>query len=188
MAISPPSDIVLDVARAADPEAIASARATLMNRVHGASAVAFDAGTAAVAPTSHNTLTRQASATSMSDASKKFEAMVLQTFISAMMPKDTQGTYGQGMAGEMWKSMMAENLAGAVANGGGIGIADRLLKDFHKDGDAIVPVAGVTTEAQLTEGGKPAMIASAFVDVVQRQLVNEITADRSTTDTGVFEN
>ena len=59
---------------------------------------------------------------------------MLQTFISAMMPKNAAGTYRQGMAGEMWKSMMAEKLADVVAEGGSIGIADRLNKDFERAG------------------------------------------------------
>jgi Rod binding domain-containing protein len=188
LAISPPSDIVLDVARAAEPEAVASARAELMRRAQGASAVAFDAGAKAAAQPSANILSRDASGTSMSDASKKFEAMVLQTFISAMMPKNTEGTYGQGVAGDMWKSMMAEKLADTVAEGGGIGIADRLLKDFEMKGDSKVPVAGLTSQAELIDGGKPAMVATAFVDLIQRQLAREIGADAASATTGVFEN
>lgn len=194
MAISPPSDIVLDVARAAEPDAVAKARAALMNRLPAGIAAVFDAGAdaAQTAPaastTPGNILSREASSASMSDASKKFEAMVLQTFISAMMPKNAAGTYGQGMAGEMWKSMMAEKLADVVAEGGGIGIADRLNKDFERRGDQTVPVSGVTSDETLAEGGKPAMIATAFVDVIQRQLVKEIRADATSNDTGLFEN
>lgn len=194
MAISPPSDIVLDVARAAEPDAVAKARAALMNRLPAGIAAVFDAGAdaAQTAPAASTTpgsiLSREASSASMSDASKKFEAMVLQTFISAMMPKNADGTYGQGMAGEMWKSMMAEKLADVVAEGGGIGIADRLNKDFERRGDQTVPVSGVTSDETLAEGGKPAMIATAFVDVIQRQLVKEIRADATSNDTGLFEN
>ncbi len=194
MAISPPSDIVLDVARAAEPDAVAKARAALMNRLPAGIAAVFDAGAdaaqtvSAASTTPGSILSREASSASMSDASKKFEAMVLQTFISAMMPKNAAGTYGQGMAGEMWKSMMAEKLADVVAEGGGIGIADRLNKDFERRGDQTVPVSGVTSDETLAEGGKPAMIATAFVDVIQRQLVKEIRADATSNDTGLFEN
>ena len=174
MAISPPSDIVFDVARAAEPEAVANARSALAQRTQNSLAVAFDAGTEAAPPPSGNILSREATPGSVADASRKFEAMVLQTFISAMMPKNTEGTYGQGMAGDMWKSMMAEKLADTVAEGGGIGIADRLLKDFEMKGDNKVPVAGVTPESSLVEGNKPAMIATAFVDLIEKQLAREI--------------
>ncbi len=32
--------------------------------------------------------------------------MVLQTFIQNMLPKNTEGVYGEGLSGDMWKSMM----------------------------------------------------------------------------------
>ena len=33
---------------------------------------------------------------------------MLQTFIQNMLPKDAEAVYGKGMAGDMWKSLMAE--------------------------------------------------------------------------------
>ncbi len=66
---------------------------------------------------------------------KKFEAMVLQNFVENMLPKDTGEVYGKGVAGDMWKSLLADKLADAMAERGGIGIADGLLADHYKDGD-----------------------------------------------------
>lgn len=197
MAISPPSDIVLDVARAAEPTAVASARAELLRKSQAASAAPFEpfeqpVGTSSstragdAAGPSSPTLSRTASPGELSETSKKFEAMVLQTFISAMMPQNVESTYGEGIAGDMWKSMMAEKVADVVAERGGIGIADQILGDFHMEGDKKVPVAGVTPEAQLTGGGQPQMIATAFVDLVQRQLASEIGVEATATDTGLF--
>ncbi len=57
--------------------------------------------------------------------------MVLQTFIQNMLPKDGAAVYGKGMAGEMWKSMLAEKVARCVAERGGIGIADRMLGEHY---------------------------------------------------------
>lgn len=179
---------MLDVARAAEPDAVAGARAELLRKAQGASAIAFDAGTDIAAPTSANILSRDATPTSMSDAAKKFEAMVLQTFISSMMPKNAEGTYGQGMAGDMWKSMMAEKLADTVAEGGGIGIADRLLKDFEMRDGQKVAVSGTTSQSQRVEGDKPAMVATAFVDLIQRQLAKEIGVQAGPDSGGLFEN
>ncbi|MBX2806942.1 MAG: rod-binding protein [Hyphomicrobiales bacterium] len=76
----------------------------------------------------------QVSAASKSEAAdaaktegfKKFEAFILQTFIQELMPEDAESVYGQGFAGEVWKSMMAEKIAGVVADSGGIGLADVL--------------------------------------------------------------
>ena len=56
--------------------------------------------------------------------------MVLQTFIQNMLPKDGEAVYGKGMAGDMWKSLMAEKMAQVMAERGGIGIADRMLGQY----------------------------------------------------------
>lgn len=53
-----------------------------------------------------------------SKAYQQFEAFVLQTFIEAMLPKDSTNVFGQGIAGETWKSMMAEKIASEVAGTG----------------------------------------------------------------------
>lgn len=58
------------------------------------------------------------------DAAQKFEAFVLQTFIQEMMPKDAEGVFGSGVAGDFWRSMMAEKMAEQVAERGELGIAD----------------------------------------------------------------
>ena len=58
------------------------------------------------------------------DAAEKFEAFVLQTFIQEMMPKDAEGVFGSGVAGDFWRSMMAEKMAEQVAERGELGIAD----------------------------------------------------------------
>jgi Rod binding domain-containing protein len=184
VAISPPSDIVLDVARAVDPAGIAEARAQLIRRSQGAGTVPFDAGTAPASSSPDIALGRTADRPSMPDASKKFEAMVLQTFISSMMPKDTQGVYGEGMAGEMWKSMMAEKIAGVVAERGGIGIAEHVLGDFEMNGDKIRPLAGVTPQAEALSEEKPAAMASVIVDQFQRRLARDLAADAETS--GLF--
>ena len=61
--------------------------------------------------------------------------MVLQTFIQTMLPKDAEAVYGKGMAGDMWKSLLAEQLGDAMAERGGIGIADRVLGDHYIEGE-----------------------------------------------------
>ncbi|HRN88920.1 rod-binding protein [Hyphomicrobium sp.] len=58
------------------------------------------------------------------DAAQKFEAFVLQTFIQEMMPKEAEGVFGSGVAGDFWRSMMAEKMAEQVAERGELGIAD----------------------------------------------------------------
>lgn len=185
MAISPPSDIVLDVARAAEPDAVAAARAELLRKA-GSSGKTFSI---AEMDAPRNTgvaqpLTRMASAESLPEASKKFEAMVLQTFIGSMMPKNAESTYGQGIAGEMWKSQMAEKIADVVAERGGIGIARHVMGDFEMDGEKKLAVAGVSQSVGFT-GAQPGAIAGALVDQIERQLAREIgTAAKP--ETGLF--
>jgi len=60
-------------------------------------------------------------------ALQDFEAVVLQTFIASMLPDEAENVYGEGTAGEVWKSMLAEQIASQMAKAGGIGIADRIL-------------------------------------------------------------
>jgi len=56
-------------------------------------------------------------------AYRKFEAFVLQTFIESMLPRGSAVNFGKGVAGDVWRSMLAEQLGTAVAKSGGVGIA-----------------------------------------------------------------
>ena len=67
---------------------------------------------------------------------RNFEAMVLQNFVQSMMPKDAEEVYGEGTTGDYWKSMMAEQIAKEIAAGGGIGIADHMLRGKGKPSTA----------------------------------------------------
>ncbi|MGE3066407.1 MAG: rod-binding protein [Hyphomicrobiaceae bacterium] len=60
------------------------------------------------------------------EAFRQFESFVLQSFIQDMLPKNAENVFGKGTAGEIWKSMLAEKLAGQISAGGGIGIARQL--------------------------------------------------------------
>lgn len=122
MAASLPTDIIMDVVRAADPERVQAARDRL---------AAF-AGQS-ISPNEFATRLDAAATRSTSSVNaepfQQFEAFVLQSFIENMLPDDTDSVYGGGLAGGYWKSMMAEQLAGQMAKAGGIGIADRILAD-----------------------------------------------------------
>ncbi len=132
MSISPSSDLVLDVLRAADP---ASANAATQRLAAGATmpaasvAQAREAFQAQLDRPSAKAAAVTASPTGAAapKAYQKFEAMVLQSFIKEMLPKDGQDVYGKGTAGDIWKSMLAQQIAAVVSKRGGIGIADHLL-------------------------------------------------------------
>ncbi len=67
------------------------------------------------------------------DPAEKFESFVLQTFIQELLPKNTESVFGQGIAGDYWKSMMSEKIAEQVAARGNIGIADFVRKGHASD-------------------------------------------------------
>jgi Rod binding domain-containing protein len=139
MAIDPPSDVVLEVARAADP-ARAAAAAQRLNALAAAAGQqgGFAQTLAQTTPAqpsiaglanARSALTDPDSVASAKAAKAKveFEAVLLNSFIKEMMPKDASSTFGQGLAGDMWKSMLAEQVAHQIAKSGKLGIATRLF-------------------------------------------------------------
>jgi Rod binding domain-containing protein len=141
MAISPPSDIVNDVARAADPARLQAASRKLMEGASPAEGASFDDAVKAAADkpllmagadiySLRNSLRNDAetpNADKVRKAHQDFEAYILETFVESMLPKDAENTYGKGNAGSIWKSMLAEQIGGQLSKAGGIGIAERLL-------------------------------------------------------------
>lgn len=152
MAINPPSDIILDVARAADPLQY-SAAVQKLSRIAGAAEPdaafdlllgsldaaepfepKFDSMAAKVVDWTRADLrsqlapfdpTSSAADPAMAPA-RQFEAFVLQTFIQSMLPKEANHVFGEGIAGSYWSSMLAEQIAGQMAKSGGIGIAEQV--------------------------------------------------------------
>ncbi|AQX23147.1 MULTISPECIES: rod-binding protein [unclassified Bartonella] len=151
MAIQPPSDIVLDVARAADPleyrasvERLYSLQkfARVQTTEREESSFADLAQTTSASEVRDNLvsdgLIQQVHIRPQSVQSKEaavfrnFEAFVLQTFVESMFATDIQSIFGKGQAGQIWKSMMAEQLAKEFAVSGGIGIAQMLVFDHMR--------------------------------------------------------
>ncbi|KAA0699534.1 rod-binding protein [Neorhizobium sp. P12A] len=140
MAISPPSDLVLDVVKAADPVDVQAAQAKLQaNRAAFAATSLAEAGngfqstvdvlnSAATKAGLGNAKDRTHSTEKVPATYHKFEAMVLQNFVKNMLP-NSETLYGKGTAGEMWKGMMAEQLGNTIAKNGGVGIAEQMYKE-----------------------------------------------------------
>lgn len=140
MAISPPSDLVLDVVRAADPAQVQEAQAKLKsNRAAFEATSLAEAGAgfqAAVgilgrdtaAPAAAEGVSAVRGKAAVPEHLRKFESMVLQNFVKSMLPAESEEIYGKGTAGEMWRGMMADQLGEALAKGGGIGIAESLAR------------------------------------------------------------
>jgi peptidoglycan hydrolase FlgJ len=62
-------------------------------------------------------------------APEEFEAFVMQSFIQEMLPKGADNVFGKGIAGDIWRSMLAEKLAYEVAARGDLGIAQAVAQD-----------------------------------------------------------
>jgi flagellar protein FlgJ len=148
MTIAPASDIVLDALMAADP-AKSRAAAEQLSQMRPSRAGDFDtaiAGADSTQPASSTTaagavsqeaaaarallaqrpparIDTAASGAAIPPAYRKFEAFVLQTFIESMLPRGSAVNFGKGVAGDVWRSMLAEQLGTAVAKSGGVGIA-----------------------------------------------------------------
>ena len=179
MSISPPSDIVLDVARAADPARYSQAAAKLTSTPP--STDAFDQFLRDV-PGSGSTTAADASKLAAIGATKvpakaaeayqSFEAMTLATMIEASLPSDADDVFGAGTAGSVWKSMLAEQLGTQMAKAGGIGIATQLARSAQ--------AAFTADTAGAADAGGQAK--SLLLDTIQRGFVRGLSpADDDTT-------
>jgi peptidoglycan hydrolase FlgJ len=176
LAISPPGDIVLDVARAADPAELEVARARLATRAGKVSENGIGSTFSVVNRAEAGTLGAK---DAPPDTLVRFEAMVLQTFIQSMLPKDVDAVYGKGLAGDMWQSLLAEKLGDAVAERGGIGIADRLLRDYYLDGEKKVAIDGVSAGPEKATLNRRQMLTEAVVEEIQRKITQSLAQDQA---------
>ena len=187
MAISPPSDLVLDVVKAANPADVEVAQAKLAaNRAafaatslaengqgFGASVDALNSAATQAGLANANT---HAAGTKVPQAYRKFESMVLQNFVKNMLPS-SETLYGKGSAGEIWKGMMAEQLGDTISKNGGVGIAEKMYKEqldkMRNSGDIHTP----------TDENDKKMALSAITDF-QRKTLAAADADNDGT-TGI---
>ena len=139
MSIKPPTDIVMDVMRAASPQSVAAAArrlegdpgstgfTTVLSEV-AASSPARSAASNLARPAKNSRPTMSmASSAGMSKGGFQLEALLLGNFISQMLPPETAAVMGGGQAAELWKSLMSERIAHQIAKTGKLGIAGRLF-------------------------------------------------------------
>jgi len=144
MPFNPQSDVIVDVIRAADPEQAAAATRRLsdlasqtgaldagfdveMSRVDGRSIRGEFAGIASAHAVSRDGANLNVGSGPAARAQIEFEAMFLDNFLGEMLPKDATSVFGEGTAGEMWKSMLADQVARQVAKSGALGLGSRLF-------------------------------------------------------------
>jgi peptidoglycan hydrolase FlgJ len=142
MAFNPRTDVVLEVASAADPSR-ATFAAQRLSALAGPNGPAADftadldraaaTGSAASAPLANAADARSrlgeisGGSEKVGKAKTQFEAMMLNSFVSELLPKDTGEVFGQGTAGDMWRSMLAEQVSTQIAKSGRLGLARRLF-------------------------------------------------------------
>lgn len=138
MAVTLPSDLVLDVMRNADPvrsrEMIARLNqgsdagsqgqdfAAVMNAAQPVDAVTSELPVEMTGGVSLP-LTPGEAADPKTRAYRGFEKMMLQNMVESMLPPADSGVFGDQISGGVWRSMTADALSGAVADSGGIGLA-----------------------------------------------------------------
>ena len=170
MAFNPRTDVVLEVASAADPSR-ATLAAQRLNALAGSNAPTADfaanldraaaAGSATTAPLANaaDARSRLAEAQGGPDktrqAKTQFEAMMLNSFVSELLPKDTGEVFGQGMAGDMWRSMLVEQVSTQIAKSGKLGLARRLFATHE-----VASYPGRIGEAAKTVGAAAAQMSA----------------------------
>jgi len=183
MAINPPSDLVLDVARAADPQAYRMASDRLKSMAPATdvafSNVAADPVQDKFSSVSHSlsagvSMNSQAQSPANS-AYRKFEAFMLQSFVQSMFTSDASATFGKGIAGEYWKSMLSEAMANKMADNGGVGVArlleEQAMRKQQANNSATLALGGVT--ADLGEGLSENSVSKDIIHSFERQLIRQ---------------
>jgi flagellar protein FlgJ len=169
--IAAPSQIGLDILRSPALPGTGLAHAERSNRLDAA-ASRFEVGMTGGAMASG-----AADKTDTPASFRRFEAMVLQTFIQNMLPRDGAAVYGKGMAGDMWKSLLAEKVATVMADRGGIGIADRVLGDRYAAAPKATPEVPAAKSPAAPQVDPQVSIAPAVVEEMQRSLSQLIADD-----------
>lgn len=124
MSIHPPSDLVLDVVKAADPAKSMVMTKSLINigNVYEQENGEFSAVLDKFAPSLDTSLTQVETNKPIlagsiepldrtAHAFKELEQLELQKLVEAMLPADAESIFGRGTSGSIWKSMLADALA-----------------------------------------------------------------------------
>jgi flagellar protein FlgJ len=149
VSIFPATDIVSDVARAADPQRAQAAMKRLVDANSTTRMAGNDFATVAKSATSpplaysfESPLNLRGATASIGPskdpaaaAAQKFEAFVLQSWLEIMLPKQQSGAFGSGGAGGVWRSMMAEQLGAQIASAGGLGL-QKIIATPNRNSDS----------------------------------------------------
>ncbi|AAL53411.1 flagellar protein flgj [Brucella melitensis bv. 1 str. 16M] len=119
-----------------------------------------------------------------SPAYRKFEAFMLQSFVQSMFTSDTTATFGKGIAGEYWKSMMAEAMANKMADGGGVGIArlleEQAARNRRAEAPATLALGDVIDTLDVNAGEKA--VSKDIIHGLERKLIQKQLGNNNSTD------
>jgi flagellar protein FlgJ len=182
MAFNPSTDVVQEVLNAADPLS-ASLATQRLNALASSNAPGADFSAdldrmARPAPAIPAPLESAADARShlaemangpnkLSQAKIQFEAMMLSPLVNEMLPKDASDVFGSGTAGDMWRSMLAEQVSQQIAKSGRLGLGRRLFATHElapRDGSAHPggAVKAASDAAQMSANILSAPVAAEF--------------------------
>jgi hypothetical protein len=133
MAISISSDLVLDVARAADPARVAKASSDLNAGVPVTDTALAGAVTGTARSKSFASFLPQTPGPQTASvrqpispekkAANELETLLLQQMIESMLPKENSAVFGKGTAGSVWRSMLAEHVARKMSASGEVNLS-----------------------------------------------------------------
>ncbi|WP_409561300.1 rod-binding protein [Hyphomicrobium sp. MC8b] len=64
----------------------------------------------------------------LKEVGQQFEALYLRQMLEEWLPKDSEALFGEGTAGSIWRSMLADHMATTLSKSGTIGIAQMIMK------------------------------------------------------------
>ncbi len=100
--------------------------------------------------------------------------MTLASLIEDAMPTDAVSYYGSGVAGGIWKSMLAEQIGKQMAKAGGIGLATQLAKSA---------TSALSADASAAKSGDAAR--SMLVAKAERSFLSTLGTSGDDTDTKI---
>lgn len=132
VSITPVSDIVLEVAKAADPAKYRKAAERLSGGTEAGAVESRPFGLALRSAGANFSSTPGPAVSKpvpKPDAGKRaysgLEQLVWKSLIENMLPKESAVLFGSGTGGDVWRSMLADQLAAGIGKTGDLGAAHR---------------------------------------------------------------
>ena len=133
MMLQPVSDLILDVANAADPQKAALTKQKLAEAAGGDFPHLFQTTAKSVGSSSWSDQARAGffagqtgkpllAGDPAEQAKRGLETLIAKMLVENLLPKENAATFGHGTAGGVWRSMLADRLAEDLTRGQGLGM------------------------------------------------------------------